>query len=299
MSKGKPLGRAFTLVELLVVIGIIAILIAILLPVLSKVQYQAKNTACMSNLRQIAVGVLTYAQDNHNYYPSDNSFDNEREIEPASLANVDPGNATTKYPGPDNRNTYDWRPAFRRYYGKSLTKLWTCPLRIEPFKNGTINGGNLNLDNDNGSARPEIETTYACFFGRSPVPNPSATVWLRVTKGMLKVGDSARFSIPSIYGGRSTAKYRILAMDLVKKFPSNVAVRHMPYKTNYNPAGNQAGFYLYLNHRFEFNYVTDDGAVRTKRDVMYSNLANPANSPEIAITHQGPTRGVLLPYDGN
>ena len=55
---------AFTLIELLVVIAIIAILAAILFPVFAKVREKARQTACMSNLRQVGLGALQYAQDN-------------------------------------------------------------------------------------------------------------------------------------------------------------------------------------------------------------------------------------------
>src|SRR5579859_3742713 len=64
LSGVGPVRQAFTLIELLIVIAIIAILAAILLPVLSQAQERSSRVACSNNLRQIVVGMIIYAGDN-------------------------------------------------------------------------------------------------------------------------------------------------------------------------------------------------------------------------------------------
>lgn len=61
--------RAFTLVELLVVIGIIGLLISILLPALGRAREHAKRTQCLSNLRQFALAAQNYAAHNNGAFP--------------------------------------------------------------------------------------------------------------------------------------------------------------------------------------------------------------------------------------
>ncbi|WP_432797017.1 type II secretion system protein [Poriferisphaera sp. WC338] len=62
-------GRGFTLIELLVVISIIAILIGILLPVLTKAKMSANKVGCMSNLRQVGMVIDMYGTDWNEMYP--------------------------------------------------------------------------------------------------------------------------------------------------------------------------------------------------------------------------------------
>src|ERR1700735_1800324 len=79
--------KGFTLIELLVVIAIIAILAAILFPVFAKAREKARQTSCLSNEKQLGLGLIQYSQDNDEfmvmawdgnggYQPSDNRVGN-------------------------------------------------------------------------------------------------------------------------------------------------------------------------------------------------------------------------------
>src|SRR4028119_1194142 len=70
----KPLiavrnSQGFTLIELLVVIAIIAILAAILFPVFARARESARKASCLSNLKQIGLGIMQYQQDYDEKFP--------------------------------------------------------------------------------------------------------------------------------------------------------------------------------------------------------------------------------------
>jgi len=139
-AHGAARRRAFTLVELLVVIGIIALLISILLPALSKAKEAANTAACMANLRSIGQAMQTYVGDYRGWIPgSGNTSASHIWLDGASFA-LKPGISATNCPevvelndfiGPLCKimrvalpNTNDTVPRFREY---RKLRQFTCP----------------------------------------------------------------------------------------------------------------------------------------------------------------------------
>jgi prepilin-type N-terminal cleavage/methylation domain-containing protein len=113
---------AFTLVELLVTLGIIAILISILLPTLSKVREQSRRTVCLSNVAQITKAALLYASDNRNTLPEAGTANHpDAYLSPRAV-----GLPAWSYVAPDTYVLPSICQSLWKYLGNN-NKVWQCP----------------------------------------------------------------------------------------------------------------------------------------------------------------------------
>src|SRR5687768_12970392 len=127
VSKRKR--EAFTLVELLVAIGIIAILIGILLPTLSRAREAARRVTCLSNVRQLVHATLLYAHENGQYLPEAASANTPLESPVCPRARFAP--PWTPY-APD-RYVLPSIGALLDKYLKNEGKHWRCPSSQDAF----------------------------------------------------------------------------------------------------------------------------------------------------------------------
>jgi prepilin-type N-terminal cleavage/methylation domain-containing protein/prepilin-type processing-associated H-X9-DG protein len=145
--------RGFTLVELLVVVGIIAVLIGMLLPALAGVRAQSRAVACLSNIRQIATAAMMYAQE-QKYYVT---------FVPAVGARPAQDRKELLYPyllqGQNNADV-------------AGDQVWTCPSN-ERVEQEASYGFNTNLNGQRLSRiRKWSETVALCDAGLADQPVP-------------------------------------------------------------------------------------------------------------------------------
>jgi prepilin-type N-terminal cleavage/methylation domain-containing protein/prepilin-type processing-associated H-X9-DG protein len=141
-----PRRRGFTLIELLVVIAIIAILAAILFPVFARAREKARQTSCLSNLKQLGLALMMYAQDYDETYP-------------AVAAVVFNGSSW------ETQVFSPWRPALEPYVKN--TQVFYCPSKAN--RSGYT-------DNDNTDYC--LNGYFACATTMGYFPSPAQAICL-------------------------------------------------------------------------------------------------------------------------
>ena len=130
--------NGFTLIELLVVIAIIAVLAAILFPVFARAREKARQASCMSNLKQVGLGVMQYVQDYDETYPHD-----------GCAANVGCGATNGVWDGDMFTSVLRWVNRIQPYVKSA--NIFQCPScspsganRLGYWTNGTVFATNTN-----------------------------------------------------------------------------------------------------------------------------------------------------------
>ena len=140
--------KAFTLIELLVVIAIIAILAAILFPVFAKAREKARQTSCLSNLKEIGLAVMMYVQDYDEripmpYSPAPANWplweDRIQPYEKNWQIHICPSLSTTNYYA-----SYGWN-WYMVWDGSNWLALAEVLSPAETIMNGDRNGGNWHM----------------------------------------------------------------------------------------------------------------------------------------------------------
>jgi prepilin-type N-terminal cleavage/methylation domain-containing protein/prepilin-type processing-associated H-X9-DG protein len=113
--------RGFTLVELLVVIGIIAVLISLLLPALNKARESASSVQCLSNLRQMGLMVMQYENDNNNWLPAS--------LSPGTSSPYGLGSRYPCWDGLLRHRSDHWTEFTGTYSMVSADQVFRCPVQ--------------------------------------------------------------------------------------------------------------------------------------------------------------------------
>lgn len=174
-------GRAFTLIEMLVVIAIIATLAALLLPALSGAKEQGRRINCMNNLKQLQVCWELYADDNGGVLPPN---DDVTAAAGTSLATFNQTSWCQGWPQTDT-NTAGIEAGLLFPYNRS-TAIYHCPsdvslvvdangnplplLRTRSYNmSQSVNGLGLLMDPEMGA---EVDVYQPCFLKMSAITNP-------------------------------------------------------------------------------------------------------------------------------
>ena len=181
--EGNARGHsAFTLVELLVVVAIICLLVAILFPVFASVRERARQTSCLSNLKQIGLGLEQYLGDYDSIYPQEHPTCANPAIGTAST--TPPGDFDGSNEGTDYGSPFDKIVPYVAGASSGNQNLFICPSDQDPHGVKVLDGSGNCLGSNPLAPPPGPLISYLLnayfLFGlnESAIPDPSQTIYV-------------------------------------------------------------------------------------------------------------------------
>lgn len=255
----KQTARGFTLIELLVVIAIIAILAAVLLPVLAKAEARAQEATCLNNSKEWGLANTMYVDDNNQVYPWPRYQVSSTPIQDNPTWSQVLGFFTD--PPPNHEGDDIWFNGLPNYVGSEPLYWWANPVRLSQFLGGkTIflcptalaKGIDPNdVSPNSGDMNPNSRPLFQYAMNSKSLANESANAVLR----------SSMVKHPSAFVVFSEVRYRSDDTPYSGTTPTDLATPHC-YTTRFSARHNQGSNITFADGHsayFKYKYVVADG----------------------------------------
>ena len=265
----KKKCRIFTLIELLVVIAIIAILASLLLPALRMAKYTAKNIICLSQIKQMHLGLMNYASNNNNFYPG---FYREQGIGSNETGRRYATKITDTNTG-FSPNPIGIRDLVVDYFGP-INDLMRCPLRSTEWDSPTFldnPANNHKITDFTDTSSWTRKTPYSFYFNSCANAQDKKRDY---DKPVLRVGDPIKPHEDNPWKGN---EYHYILSDMVvASGGTDLVVAQQPMSGLQLQFGNYWNYgmgWKIINGMFSLaNYCRDDGSAKSYT-VGYSQLS--------------------------